>query len=224
MDTDGWRQRIRDVADERDWGRWHDPKNLAMALSVEIAELVETFQSLTPDEARRVMTGDRRQDVADEVADALTDLLRLVDVLDLDLDTALVAKAEGDALRYPVATARGSSAKAPSLAAGVATPPAPVEVTVPVLGVDGCAAGWVGAVLEPGSPRPRVVVAPTIAELVSMVRDALDLAVVGIDIPIGLPDSTLRRADVRARRALPGQGVERVLHAHQSGVRRRVPA
>ena len=83
--------------------------------------------------------------------------------------------------------------------------PAPVEVVVPVLGVDGCSAGWVGALLEPGAPRPRVVVAPTIAELVAMVRESTGIRVVGIDIPIGLPDSTIREADVLARRALPGK-------------------
>jgi predicted RNase H-like nuclease len=80
-----------------------------------------------------------------------------------------------------------------------------VEVVVPVLGVDGCSAGWVGALLEPGAPRPRVVVAPTIAELVAMVRESTGIRVVGIDIPIGLPDSTIREADVLARRALPGK-------------------
>ena len=83
--------------------------------------------------------------------------------------------------------------------------PAPIEVTVPVLGIDGCKGGWVGAVLEPGAPRPRVVVAPTVAELVAMVRESLDIAVVGIDIPIGLPDSTIRAADRLARSALPGK-------------------
>ena len=84
-------------------------------------------------------------------------------------------------------------------------PPAPVEVVAPVLGVDGCRAGWVGAVLEPGAPRPRVVVAPTIAELVAMVRESLGIRVVGIDIPIGLPDTTIRKADQLARKALPGR-------------------
>jgi predicted RNase H-like nuclease len=83
--------------------------------------------------------------------------------------------------------------------------PAPVEVVVPVLGADGCSAGWVGALLEPGGPRPRHVVAPTIAELVAMVRESTGIRVVGIDIPIGLPDSTIREADVLARRALPGK-------------------
>jgi predicted RNase H-like nuclease len=83
--------------------------------------------------------------------------------------------------------------------------PEPVEVLAPVLGVDGCRSGWVGALLVPGAPRPRVVVAPTVAELVESVRSEVGLRVVGIDIPIGLPDAGLRQADVLARRALRGR-------------------
>ena len=90
-------------------------------------------------------------------------------------------------------------------ASSARTLPAPLEVTVPVLGVDGCPGGWVGAVLVPGAPRPRVVVAPTIAALVETVRADVDVRVVGLDIPIGLPDSTIRQADVLARRQLPGR-------------------
>ena len=81
----------------------------------------------------------------------------------------------------------------------------PLEVTVPVLGVDACAAGWVGAVLEPGAPRPRIAVAATIGGLVETVRQSLGIQVVGIDIPIGLPDDTTRRADALARKALRGK-------------------
>ena len=80
-----------------------------------------------------------------------------------------------------------------------------LEVTAPVLGADACAAGWVGAVLVPGAPRPRVVVAPTIGELVDAVRQEVDVQVVGIDIPIGLPDTTTRLADVLARKELPAR-------------------
>jgi predicted RNase H-like nuclease len=83
--------------------------------------------------------------------------------------------------------------------------PEPLEVLAPVLGIDGCRAGWVGALLVPGAPRPRVVVAPTVSELVETVRGEMELAVVGIDIPIGLPDDTTRRADALARTALPGR-------------------
>src|SRR5688572_26716274 len=89
--------------------------------------------------------------------------------------------------------------------ASVPPVPVPLEVTVPVLGLDACSAGWVGAVLVPGAPRPRVVVAPTVAELVETVRADVAITVVGIDIPIGLPDTMIRQADVLARRALPGR-------------------
>ncbi|MGO4342998.1 DUF429 domain-containing protein [Pedococcus sp. 2YAF34] len=81
----------------------------------------------------------------------------------------------------------------------------PVEVTVPVLGVDACKAGWVGAILEPGAPRPRVAVASSISGLVESVRQSLGIEVVGIDIPIGLPDASTREADALARRALAGK-------------------
>ncbi|MFM6849579.1 MAG: DUF429 domain-containing protein [Terrabacter sp.] len=112
-----------------------------------------------------------------------------------------VRDAYADAAR---ALARLDAALAESLDTS-ASPPAPIDIAAPVLGVDGCSAGWVGAVLEPGAPRPRVVVAPTISELVAMVRESLGIRVVGIDIPIGLPDSTIRRADQLARNALPGK-------------------
>lgn len=78
-----------------------------------------------------------------------------------------------------------------------------VEVTVPVLGVDACKGGWVGVVLEPGAPRPRVAVARGIRELVETVRSSVHVQVVGIDIPIGLPDHSVRLADALARKALP---------------------
>ena len=71
-----------------------------------------------------------------------------------------------------------------------------------VLGVDACRAGWVGVVLS--RKTATAVVAPTIADLVAAVRtDHPDLAVVGIDIPIGLPDTAPRQADLLARQRLP---------------------
>jgi predicted RNase H-like nuclease/AcrR family transcriptional regulator len=105
----------------------------------------------------------------------------------------------------PVAPGALGAPDAASPLPAAASAPAVLEVTVPVLGVDGCPGGWVGAVLVPGAPRPRVVVAPTIELLVETVRADVDIQVVGIDIPIGLPDSTVRQADVLARRSLPGR-------------------
>lgn len=112
MNTEVWTQRIREFAQERDWEQFHTPKNLAMALSVEASELVEIFQWMTPEEAAAVMSGDKAQDVRDEVADILTYLLRLADVLDIDLDAALGAKVVSNERRYPASEFRGSARKA----------------------------------------------------------------------------------------------------------------
>ena len=103
-----------------------------------------------------------------------------------------------------VAGLLGQDASGPSPGSG-ARRPDPVQVVAPVLGVDGCRAGWVGALLVPGAPRPRVVVASTLAELVETVRAEVAVRVVGIDIPIGLPDASTRAADALARRALRGR-------------------
>lgn len=112
MNTDDWTARIREFANERDWEQFHTPKNLAMALSVEVSELVEIFQWMTPEEAAAVMSGERAQDVRDEVADILTYLLRFADVAGIDLDEALESKAADNARRYTVETAKGTATKA----------------------------------------------------------------------------------------------------------------
>lgn len=112
MNTEVWTPRIREFAQERDWEQFHTPKNLAMALSVEASELVEIFQWMTPDEAAAVMSGEKAQDVRDEVADILTYLLRFADVLDIDLEAALSEKSADNARRYSVESAKGASAKA----------------------------------------------------------------------------------------------------------------
>ena len=112
MNTDTWTERIREFARERNWEQFHTPKNLAMALSVEASELVEIFQWMTPEQAAAVMSGERAQDVRDEVADILTFLLRFADVLQIDLDEALTAKSADNARRYTVAASKGSPAKA----------------------------------------------------------------------------------------------------------------
>ena len=85
-----------------------------------------------------------------------------------------------------------------------AEPPPVHTPEAPVLGVDACPAGWVGVVIDT-TRRASVFVAGTIAELVALVREKHDVAVVAIDIPIGLPDHGGRLADAEARRALVGR-------------------
>ncbi len=83
-------------------------------------------------------------------------------------------------------------------------PPPVLTPTAPVLGVDACSSGWVGVVLDT-TRRATVHVAPDIAALVALVREQHDVAVVAIDISIGLPDTSGRRADAEARRELVGK-------------------
>lgn len=82
--------------------------------------------------------------------------------------------------------------------------PAPLEVDVPVLGVDASPGGWVGVLLVPDS-RPVALASAGIAALVELARESAAVRVVAIDIPIGLPDRGGRQADVLARRALAGR-------------------
>jgi NTP pyrophosphatase (non-canonical NTP hydrolase) len=104
------RERLRRFAAERDWQQFHTPKNLAMALSVESAELLEHFQWLTAEQSARLDAKTRRA-VADELADVLLYLTRLADVLDIDLLAAARVKLRLNAKKYPVAKARGNARK-----------------------------------------------------------------------------------------------------------------
>lgn len=94
---------IDDFARARDWVRFHTPKNLAMALAGEAGELLAEFQWLTPEEsARATVPGPLRDRVSDEVADVAIYLMRLADVLGIDLRDAVLAKLERNKDRFPV--------------------------------------------------------------------------------------------------------------------------
>lgn len=92
MDIAAWQARLSAFAEARDWPQFHNPKNLATALSVESAELLEIFQWLTPEQADNVMTSDRAGDVRDEVADIAIYLLFFLDRVGVDLERALADK------------------------------------------------------------------------------------------------------------------------------------
>ena len=104
------RDALRACAAERDWDQFHSPRNLAAALAVEAAELLEPFQWLT-DEQSGALSAEARAAVAQEIADVLLYLVRLADKLGVDLEQAARAKIALNAEKYPVAKARGSSRK-----------------------------------------------------------------------------------------------------------------
>jgi len=108
---------IREFAAERDWGQFHNPKNLVMALTNEAGELTEIFQWLTPEQSAAVLSDpDRATHVRDELADVLAYLLQLADVLGIDLAAAFTDKMAKNAVKYPVGAARGRAAKYTELA------------------------------------------------------------------------------------------------------------
>jgi NTP pyrophosphatase (non-canonical NTP hydrolase) len=104
------RQKIDAFVNERDWAQFHSPKNLAMAMIVEAAELVEHFQWDTIQESYD-LSAKKRQEVAHELADTFVYLLRLAEVTGIDLIEAANQKIALNAIKYPVDKAKGSNAK-----------------------------------------------------------------------------------------------------------------
>ncbi len=101
---------IRRFNNDRDWHQFHSPKNLVMALGVEVAELTEHFQWLTQQQSR-ALPPDKREAVTREIGDVLIYLLNLSDQLGIDPLKAAMKKMQQNQRKYPVALAKGSAKK-----------------------------------------------------------------------------------------------------------------
>lgn len=104
------RNKINDFVSARDWDQFHSPKNLAMAMIVEAAELVEHFQWNTLEESRE-LTPEKREAVSYELADTFVYLLRIAEVLEIDLIEAANQKIALNGQKYPVDKVKGSNKK-----------------------------------------------------------------------------------------------------------------
>jgi len=102
--------RIRAFRDERDWMQFHDPKNLAVSIAIETAELLEHFQWKDKAQSER-HAAENKQAVAEEIADVAIYLLELADNLGIDLEKAINEKLDKNARKYPVEKARGVAKK-----------------------------------------------------------------------------------------------------------------
>jgi dCTP diphosphatase len=103
---------VRRFRDERDWKQFHRPKDVAVSVTIEAAELLEHFQWKTDDEIRGYLAVPaNRDEVAREMADVQMLLVSLADVLGVDLHAATLAKVEEAARKYPVEKSKGSAAK-----------------------------------------------------------------------------------------------------------------
>ena len=109
-DFDEIQEAIRQFVRERDWEQFHSPKNLAMALSVECAELTEHFQWATEADSR-TPSPDKKEAIGDEIADVFVYLSRIAQVLDVDMLDAVARKLAKNAVKYPADKVRGSNKK-----------------------------------------------------------------------------------------------------------------
>ena len=102
----------RTFVNEREWKKFHTPKNLSMALAGEAAELMEIFQWLSQAESKAVMkNAAKAKAVAHELADVFYYLLRLADILGVNLEAAFWEKMKHNKVKYPVKLARGNAKK-----------------------------------------------------------------------------------------------------------------
>ncbi len=107
---DELRMRIRQFAEERDWRRYHSPKNLSMALIAEAAELVEHFQWLSEEQSSN-LDEQKLEEVRQELADIQIYLITIADKLEVDLLDAVSRKLEINAKKYPAEKVRGQTKK-----------------------------------------------------------------------------------------------------------------
>ena len=111
MDVQLIQSRLKKFAEERDWEQFHSPKNITMALSVEVAELVEIFQWSNSGGLNEINDPDTKVQIEKEIADIFNYLLKLTDMLDIDLEKAALNKIDENDAKYPVEKFKGISKK-----------------------------------------------------------------------------------------------------------------
>ena len=103
--------KLRTFSEDRDWTQYHSPKNLVMALSVEVSELVEIFQWSNSGGIDEINDPKQKEKIKKELADIFNYLVKLIDLLDVDIETEALQKIKENAEKYPVDKVKGKSAK-----------------------------------------------------------------------------------------------------------------
>ena len=103
-------EKIRKFRDDRDWMQFHDPKNMAISIMIEAAELLEHFQWKNKEEVEKHLK-ENREEVVDEIADIAIYLFEMVDILGIDLNEAINYKLDKNAKKYPVEKSKGTATK-----------------------------------------------------------------------------------------------------------------
>jgi NTP pyrophosphatase (non-canonical NTP hydrolase) len=104
--------KISQFSTERSWTKFHNPKDLSIALLVEAGELLEHFTWTNSSESHKLFDNSRkREDIEDEVADVMIYLLQFINAVGIDLDTAIKRKIQKNAKKYPVEKSKGNTRK-----------------------------------------------------------------------------------------------------------------
>jgi dCTP diphosphatase len=103
-------EKLRRFAEERDWEQFHSPKNLAMAMTVEVAELLEHFQWLTEEQSNN-LPPEKKALAAEEIADIQIYLIRMADKLGIDIHDSVRVKIGQNEKKYPTDRVRGDARK-----------------------------------------------------------------------------------------------------------------
>jgi len=106
MDMDKIEKLIKDFSKQRDWDKFHNPKNLAMALSVETAELIEIFQWLNEEQCLN-LDENKKEHLKEEIADIAVYLLRICFAYDINLEEAIKSKMKKNEIKYPLFDEKG---------------------------------------------------------------------------------------------------------------------
>nr|WP_320166810.1 nucleotide pyrophosphohydrolase [uncultured Methylophaga sp.] len=96
---------------ERDWEQFHNPKDIAISLSIEASELLEWFQWKSAEEVQQRLASDKREDLEDEIADVAVYLAYLCHDLDIDLNQVIKCKMQKNAAKYPRDKVKGRNDK-----------------------------------------------------------------------------------------------------------------
>jgi len=111
MISDELKRKILDFRSNRDWEKYHKPKDLAVSIVLEAAELLENFQWKTDEESAEMLKGKARKAIEEEIADIAMYLTYLSHDLGIDLETIMADKLEKNKIKYPADRVRGSAKK-----------------------------------------------------------------------------------------------------------------
>jgi len=102
---------VEKFCEDRDWGQFHNPKDLAIMISTEASELLQIFRYKNLEQVMQIMNSERKEEAEDEVADILFGLLRFAQMYKIDLSDCLMRKIEKNNKKYPIEKAKGCNKK-----------------------------------------------------------------------------------------------------------------